>query len=203
LVIIGLTSRTLACGLLALALAVCAGPAWAGNKALAQKAYAEGTRRFLRGDYAGALTSFQRAYFHDENPQYLYEIAECFSQLGNRAEAVRFYQLYLGERPAAANRTEVQGKIAALVGPTEPEPARSPLPIFHEPDVVAGAAVAPFAPLATPDQVAASKRWWVWPVAIVASGLAVGIVLAATSHDSFQPTLPDFGPGKRIGLLER
>src|SRR5207237_1138125 len=81
-----------------------AGTAEANDKAAAQQSARDGSLKFDLGKYRPALEAFQRAYFDDDDPKYLFHIAQCYLHLDEKVEAVRFYKLYLKEVPGAPNR---------------------------------------------------------------------------------------------------
>ena len=67
--------------------AVLAGSAVADNKDVARDAFREGTRQFDIGDFKSALAAFKKAYLNYEDPAFLFNIAQCERQLGDKAEA--------------------------------------------------------------------------------------------------------------------
>jgi Tetratricopeptide repeat len=47
-------------------------------------------------------------------PAFLFNIAQCHRQLGNKQEAIKFYRSYLRKVPDAPNAEEVRKLIASL-----------------------------------------------------------------------------------------
>src|SRR5262249_46162745 len=88
--------------------------AWADNKEVAREAYTEGTRLYDIADFNGALTAFKKAYVNYEEPSFLFNIAQCYRQVGNKPEALRFYRTYLRKSASAPNGDEVRKLIATL-----------------------------------------------------------------------------------------
>ena len=84
------------------------------DRAAAKREYNEGTRLYEVAEFAKALESFKKAYLHFEEPALLFNMAQCYRQLGQRQEAVRFYRTYLRKIPNAPNRVEVEKMIASL-----------------------------------------------------------------------------------------
>ncbi len=76
-------------------LLLCAAAAHADNKQVARDAYREGARFYDLADFDHALESFKKAYLAQEEPSLLYNIAQCYKQLGNKPEALRFYRTFL------------------------------------------------------------------------------------------------------------
>jgi len=148
---------------------------------------------FAAGDYERALDAYQRAYLDDiDEPQYLLRIAECYRALHQPSEALRFYRLYLKERPHAPERASIEASMRALAAP-----APSPVPTPPAP-----AAVVLRAPSAPPQHAerALWRRPWLWAAigGAVIAGVALGVGLGTRNRDgnnsSFTSTLPAFGP---------
>jgi tetratricopeptide (TPR) repeat protein len=93
---------------------VMGGVAQADNKPAAKEAYTEGKRQYDLGDYEQALAAFKKAYLNYEEPVFLFNIAQCYRQLGDRAAAVRTYKAFLRNWPKAPNRDTVERIIADL-----------------------------------------------------------------------------------------
>jgi hypothetical protein len=84
----------------------------AENKNVAREAYREGSRLYEVGEYRSALEAFKKAYLNFEDPSFLFNMAQCSRQLGDKAEALRVYRLFLRKTPNGAN-TEAVRKIVA------------------------------------------------------------------------------------------
>jgi tetratricopeptide (TPR) repeat protein len=99
------------------ALAIClalVGVARADERATAREHYFKGTKAFDLGLYEEAITEYQAAYKAKDDPALLYNIAQAHRLAGHAPEALRFYKVYLSKLPHAANRPEVEVKIAEL-----------------------------------------------------------------------------------------
>src|SRR5262245_42408860 len=94
-------------------LLICAAPA-AADKDRARQLFEEGSRRYNLGEYPAALGRFKAAYEEFPEPTLLYNTAQCYRQLGDKAQAVTLYRSYLREVPDAANGDEVRRVIVAL-----------------------------------------------------------------------------------------
>ncbi|HVR63139.1 MAG TPA: tetratricopeptide repeat protein [Polyangia bacterium] len=108
--------------------ALAGGVANAGDYA---KAYAEGLRHSRRAatlaganNCKAAVPEYTKAIKLLKDPVLLFNRAECYRTLGNRAAALTDYRRFLAELPNAPNRAEVEANIAAL----EPPPARPAAP---------------------------------------------------------------------------
>lgn len=91
-----------------------AGVAHADNKQVAKDAYTEGKRHYDLGEYDAALAAFKKAYLNYEEPVFLFNIAQCYRQLGDNAGALRSYKAFLRNWPKAPNREMVERVIAEL-----------------------------------------------------------------------------------------
>jgi tetratricopeptide (TPR) repeat protein len=89
-------------------------PAFAENKELAKEAYHEGTLQYDLGEFRAALAAFKRAYLNFEDPVILFNIAQCQRQLGDKAEALRSYRVFLTKVPNTKQRPQVEKIIAEL-----------------------------------------------------------------------------------------
>lgn len=166
-----------------LARAEAAPPTAAKHPPSAQAAAAEGATAFAAGDYERALAAYQRAYLDDiDEPGYLVRLGDCYRALHRTGEALRFYRLFLHERPDAPERASVEATIGALEHP-------APL----------AATVAAERPVAAAPARPIWRRWWLWTavggVAAIGIGVGVGLGTRSSGGGSFMPTLPAFGPG--------
>jgi tetratricopeptide (TPR) repeat protein len=129
-------------------------------RASAREHYAKGTSFFDLGRYDDAITEYSLAYEAKNEPTLLYNIAQAH-RLGNHpAQALRFYKMYLTRLPDAANRAEVETKIAALEHIVEQQKAMQAAPPQHpeppartattHPEVPTTPTTVPVTPAATP-----------------------------------------------------
>jgi tetratricopeptide (TPR) repeat protein len=188
--------------LLVLAIALTAGlltgTAYADDKETARQAYLEGTKRYDLNEFAPALEAFKRAYLSYEDPAFLFNIAQCYRQLGDKTSAVKFYRSYLRKVPDASNRDEVNATISnldAAIAADKAQPPPSPVTSAPTRDAVAAPASSPALVTASPAprRVPAYKKWWVWTiVGVVAAGAAAGVAVAVTSQrteNAFMPVM--------------
>lgn len=118
----------------------CTGSALAQGKADTARAhYKEGKAHYQLGEYRDALTEFKAAYHVVQDPAFLFNVAQCHRQLHENEEALRVYNAYLRDAPAATNRAEVEKFIRELTIAVEKEREREK-----------SAAIAPAAPLENP-----------------------------------------------------
>jgi tetratricopeptide (TPR) repeat protein len=167
----------------------------------AKQHYAAGSKLFDLAEYEGALHEFKEAYRAVEDPAFLFNIAQCHRKLGHAQDAITFYKTYLRRAPRAANRPEVEHRIAELERePSKPAPA--PAEETTAPVVAPVIAVPPPAPdkgpaadalvgpAPSPPPAAAEspfyKRGWFWIVTGAVVGGTVTTVLVM--HSRTEPT---------------
>jgi tetratricopeptide (TPR) repeat protein len=187
-----------------------AGAAWADNKDVARQAFLEGTRLYDLADFTGALEAFKKAYLHYEEPSFLFNIAQCYRQLGNKAEGLRFYKTYLRKSPGAPNANEVRRLIVALessleqekaasaappAGVIAPRPQKLPSAASDAPPVVESSTKPSLVASPPPARPQAYKKWWVWTAtvggaAVVATALGVGLTLGQPRETFYQVRVP-------------
>jgi len=143
--------------------------------------------------------SLKRAYRAYEEPAFLYNIAQCYRQLGDKAEAIKFYRSYLRKVPEAPNREEVKSLVASLeaamaeekrAAENEVRPASPPSLSATTPNTAATAAT--LTASAPPKQhVPVYKKWWLWTiVGVAAAGAAAGVAVAVTSQRTEASFMP-------------
>lgn len=99
-----------------LALVLAAGPASGqAADAWAREHYENGARQYQAGAVREALHEFETAYALVPHPRLLFNLGQCHRRLGQTTEAIRAYRAYLREVPEAANRSEVEALIEAMV----------------------------------------------------------------------------------------
>lgn len=193
--------KSIAAGLVLLCVA--GGAARADDKQVAKQAFVEGSRQYELGDFKAALDAFKRAYLNYEEPAFLFNIAQCQRQLGDKAEAVRTYKIFLHKVPNSPQRPEVERIVADLQAaldqekaartrpPTEtmqPSPTREPAPTTPEATPPAAATpVAEAAPAHEAERAPLYKKCGCGPrsaspssVSVSASGSASGCRTATT-----------------------
>lgn len=73
-----------------------------------------GAAAFDAGRFEDALWSFQRAYDRSGRAQLLYNVAQCHDRLRQDDQALAAFERYLELVPTAANRMQVEARIALL-----------------------------------------------------------------------------------------
>ncbi|MDB4964884.1 MAG: hypothetical protein JWN44_573 [Myxococcales bacterium] len=176
--------------------------------AQAKQHFETGRNAYNAGDYVTAIREFKAAEGLRPSPILDYNIGLANEKLGKRRVAVKYYRRYLELQPNAANKGEVDGKIAALEAEiaSQPPPAANAQPSGTAPQPNAqtetasdmpppdpnGAAARqgqnaqydPYSGTAPPGQAVkpAKKKslWWIWLV--VAGGVSLIVVLSVVIY---------------------
>ena len=145
---------------------------------------AVGHRLYRLGRYEEAVASFRRAYEVKADARLLFDIAECYREMGAVDQALFYYDRYLAGWPDAFDRAEVEEKVIeleAMRGGAPPRTAtaarrRHPVMIVEQPANK---------PQPTPH---VWQRWWFWTAVGVA--LASGVTAAVLSSSGSGPSVP-------------
>jgi tetratricopeptide (TPR) repeat protein len=146
-----------------------------------------GHKLYHLGRYEEAVAAFRRAYEVKADPRLLFDIAECYREVGAVDQALFYYDRYLAGWPDAFDRAEVEGKMAALeaVRGGLPAPHAAASPRRRHPLMI----VEP--PPGKPRQPQHTwQRWWFWTAvgAAVLGGIAAGVALSSGSRPPTQMT---------------
>jgi tetratricopeptide (TPR) repeat protein len=149
---------------------------------------AVGHRLYRLGRYEEAVAAFRRAYEVKADARLLFDIAECYREVGAVDQALFYYDRYLAGWPDAFDRAEVEQKVAELEsmrdadGPRAAAPAhrRHPLMIVEPP------------PSKPRQSQHAWQRWWFWTA--IGVGVLGGIGAAFVASGSGNPVpMTDLG----------
>jgi tetratricopeptide (TPR) repeat protein len=150
----------------------------------ARVAFEQARRAYNVGRWQEAADAFEKAYRLSGDPVLLYDRAQALRRAGRVDEALAGYQAYLRERPDAANRTVVEGKIRALERSRRAQ-GDAPLPaerLEREPTAPAPTDIAdPGATAsAATHPVPARRSWLPWvgvgtTVALAGAAVAMGV----------------------------
>jgi len=80
----------------------------------ARELYERAEKSFNVGKFAEALTDYQAAYEAKPLPGFLFNIAQCYRNMGNYERARFFFRRYLSIEPKAPNRRKVEELIAEM-----------------------------------------------------------------------------------------
>ncbi len=88
--------------------------AGSSSKGEARKYFRQGQRNFAMGRFRKALGNYEKAYSLSKHPDILFNIAQCYRNLGDFESAVYHFRTYLEEKPDAKNRKSVVELIEKL-----------------------------------------------------------------------------------------
>lgn len=91
----------------------------------ARAAFDEAEKYYKLLQYDEALKFYQRAYLLSNEPLLLFNIGQCYRQLGDTERAIKTYQNFLRENPTSDIRAKVEGILAELDAARSPEPPAS------------------------------------------------------------------------------
>jgi hypothetical protein len=80
----------------------------------AKELFQQGTTLFNIGEFDKAIEAWQQGYKERPDPGFLYNIGQAYRLKGDAPKAIFFYRGYLRNSPKAANRADVEAKIATL-----------------------------------------------------------------------------------------
>jgi tetratricopeptide (TPR) repeat protein len=188
--------QLIAVGLL-LGLLALSAPARAGaddpDTRAARAQFQRGEAAYQQGRFDQALSAYQAAYAAKPLPGFLFNVAQCYRNLGNDERAVFFYRRYLSLDPKTDNRAlveqliaESQKRLAPVTPPvpavgtppvrTAPPPLRlRPSPALTPPPMLVATPPAP-----TADRQPLHRRWWLWATigGVVAAGTVTALLLS-------------------------
>jgi tetratricopeptide (TPR) repeat protein len=115
----------------------------------ARALYDRAEKSFDLGKFGDALADYQSAYEAKPLPGFLFNIAQCYRNMGKFERARFFFRRYLALEPHAPNRRRVEELIAEMSKQLEAQ-AASPAPAVEPKPVEAPPLVTPLAPGAAP-----------------------------------------------------
>ena len=160
-----------------LAIAVPTRPAFADDPATrsARRHFERGEKLFALGKFDEALEEYQTAFDAKPLPGFLYNIGQCYRNLGDLDQAIFSFKKYLRLEPEAENKDAVERLITDL----EEQKERGEGEKFTRRKKGGG------------DKPITSK-WWFWTgIGAVVIGGSVGVY--AATRDTTSPPMTDLG----------
>jgi tetratricopeptide (TPR) repeat protein len=158
----------------------------ARREKLARGHFERAEKAFNLGHFDEALTGYRAAYEALPLPAFLFNIAQCHRNLGEREQAIFFYQRYLSLEPNAPNRTVVEELIAdqqrLLAAQNQPPPVEDkPVDLNARPPIPSVMRVEEMPPAKKESRI--SPKWWMAGVlgAAVLGGVTVLIIRSGGS----------------------
>ncbi len=143
--------------------------------------YEIGRIAYEKHQWADAVAEFKKAYAIVPIPDLIYNIGRCQEQLGQPAEALASYRVYLATLTSDADRETLSAHIAQLESVQQAAPSPAP---------VVAPAVAQKKTESSRDARPVSRRWWLWTsVGVVVVGVALGVGLGVGLSQSSGPSL--------------
>jgi tetratricopeptide (TPR) repeat protein len=78
------------------------------NQERAAKLYDEAKAHYNLQEYDTALSGFKDAYLLSKEPGLLFNIGQCYRQMGKEQEAIRSFKAYLNEDPESPQRPQIE-----------------------------------------------------------------------------------------------
>jgi tetratricopeptide (TPR) repeat protein len=150
----------------------------------AKRHFERGQKLYTLTKFREALDEYQQAFDARPIPDFLFNIGQCYRNLGDYDAAIFSYKQYLAAAPDAPNRAQVEQLIVDLQARKDQEDARrlapqpQPPPAPAPPPPVAVAPPPPGPPIYT--------RWWFWT--------GIGVVAAGAGVATYELTRPGSSP---------
>jgi tetratricopeptide (TPR) repeat protein len=117
------------------------------GEATAHDHYRKGMSFYDLGRFDDAIREFEAAYQYQEDPFYIFNLAQAYRRAGNGAKALELYRTYLRKVPNAPDRADVEQRIANLEKSLRSAP---PAPVSPPPSPAAAPAAVASAPSSLP-----------------------------------------------------
>lgn len=145
----------------------------------AKRHFERGEKLYALARFGEALDEYQKAFDARPIPDFLFNIGQCYRNLGDYDSAIFSYRKYLTLAPDAANRAQVE----QLIDELKDRKDRSDTRRLGLSPVRAAPAPAPPATDAPPRDRPIYARWWFWTgIAVVGAAGGVGVYEATRSH---------------------
>jgi tetratricopeptide (TPR) repeat protein len=151
----------------------------------AKRHFERGQKLYTLTKFREALDEYQQAFDARPIPDFLFNIGQCYRNLGDYDAAIFSYKKYLAAEPDAPNRAQVEQLIVDLQARKDQEDARR---LGLQPAPPPQASAPPAAPPAPPPPASRPlyTRWWFWT--------GVGVVAAGAGVATYELTRPGSGP---------
>jgi hypothetical protein len=151
----------------------------------ARRHFERGQKLYALTKFREALDEYQQAFDAKPIPDFLFNIGQCYRNLGDYDSAIFSYKKYLGATPDAPNRAQVEQLIGELQTRKDQEDARRLALEPRPPPALAPAPATRPAPAPPPDR-PIYARWWFWT--------GIGVIAAGAGVATYELTRPGSGP---------
>jgi tetratricopeptide (TPR) repeat protein len=170
--------------LLAVAVRTAAADDSAATKA-ARRHFERGEKLYALTRFSEALDEYQKAFEARPLPDFLFNIGQCYRNLGDYDSAIFSYRKYLTAAPDAPNRAQVEQLIEELQAKKDQSDTRR-LGLQPRPGPAPAAHLEADRPI--------YKTWWFWTGVTVVVGAAGGIAV-------YEATRPHGPPSTDLGNI--
>ena len=151
----------------------------------AKRHFDRGEKLFALGKFDEALDEYQKAFDAKPLPGFLFNIGQCYRNLGDLEQAIFSFKKYLKLEPDAPDKDEVEKLIDDLEEKQERGEGQRLVGKKEEPPPPPPPAAAPSTPF--------YKEWWFWTgVVVVGAGAGVG------TYEATKGGAPDTSLGRNI-----
>lgn len=165
----------------------------------AKRHFERGEKLFAVGQFSDALEEYKKAYEAKPLPGFLYNVGQCYRNLGDLDQAIFSYKKYLQLMPEAKNREQVEKLIDELEQKKADADAAAQAAAAakqHETDDTTdahGTTTTAISKRAPPPATASPfyTKWWFW-TGVVVIGAAGGVGIFEATHSGAPAT--DLGP---------
>jgi tetratricopeptide (TPR) repeat protein len=157
----------------------------------AKRHFERGEKLYALAKFSAALDEYQKAYDAKSIPALLFNIGQCYRNLGDYDAAIFSYRKYLKAEPDAANREQVEQLISDLEAKKEQSDSAR-LGLLPPPTPAAQPQPAP-APPPPPPSHPFYTRWWFWTGVVLVAGAAGGV--------TYEATRPSGAPNTALGNI--
>lgn len=144
-----------------------------------------GEKLYALTKFSEALDEYQKAFDARPIPDFLFNIGQCYRNLGDYDSAIFSYKKYLTLAPDASNREQVEQLIRDLEAKRDQSDTRR-LGLQHRPEPAAP-------PVEQPPDRPFYARWWFWT--------GIGVVAAGGGFGVYEATRPHGPPSTNLGNI--
>jgi len=131
------------------------------DRVAARAAFQRGSQHYDLGEFGPALTDFRQAFVLSNEPDLLFNIAQCYRRLGLKQEAIEMYRNYLHRAPVVADTRKAQANLDELLHEQAEAHKQKGQPVW--------------------------RKWWFWTSiagGVAVAGAAVGLGVGLTQRSS-------------------